>query len=138
MEKDKKEIKSNTAKLAVVRIRGGIGIKSQITMTLDLLKLHKQNFCVVLDNTPSTLGMINKIKDYVTWGEINDDVLAQLREKRLRSAIGKDGKKHDKKYFRLHPPLKGFERKGIKTAFTEGGVLGYRKDKINDLIKRML
>ena len=43
-----------------------------------------------------------------------------------------------KRFFRLKPPLHGFERGGIKKPFSLGGVLGYRKDKINDLIKRMI
>ena len=43
-----------------------------------------------------------------------------------------------KPFFRLKPPIKGFERKGIKTPFSMGGVLGYRKEKINNLIIRML
>jgi large subunit ribosomal protein L30 len=44
----------------------------------------------------------------------------------------------DQKVFRLSPPRGGFERKGIKTPFTMGGALGNRKEKINDLIKRMI
>ena len=43
-----------------------------------------------------------------------------------------------KRFFRLRPPEKGFERKGIKKTYAVGGVLGYRKDKINELIMRML
>ena len=43
-----------------------------------------------------------------------------------------------KPFFRLHPPRKGFERKGIKMPFKLGGVLGPRGDKINNLIKKMI
>jgi len=43
-----------------------------------------------------------------------------------------------KLYFRLKPPVKGFERKGIKVPYSMGGALGYRKDNINNLIIRML
>ena len=43
-----------------------------------------------------------------------------------------------KPYFKLHPPRGGFERKGIKTPFSLGGVLGYRKEKMNDLVRKML
>ena len=43
-----------------------------------------------------------------------------------------------KPYFRLHPPIKGFERKGIKMPFKKGGALGDREVKICDLILRML
>ena len=48
-----------------------------------------------------------------------------------------DGKKI-KPFFRLNPPAKGFGRKGIKVSFKAKGALGYRADKINDLIKRMI
>jgi len=41
-------------------------------------------------------------------------------------------------FFRLKPPIKGFENKGIKQPFSKGGALGYRKDKINDLIMNMI
>lgn len=39
---------------------------------------------------------------------------------------------------RLNPPRKGFERGGIKRAFKAGGVLGYRAEKINDLLNKMI
>jgi len=42
-----------------------------------------------------------------------------------------------KPFFRLNPPVKGFGA-GVKVPFSLGGALGYRKDKINELIKRML
>ena len=43
-----------------------------------------------------------------------------------------------KSFFKLNPPVKGFERKGIKVPFAQGGVVGYRKDKIKDILTRML
>ena len=43
-----------------------------------------------------------------------------------------------KLFFRLKPPRRGFERGGIKKPFVLGGALGYRKNMINDLIKRMI
>ena len=39
--------------------------------------------------------------------------------------------------FKLHPPKKGFKGK-IKRAYGAGGELGYRGEKINELIKRMI
>ena len=81
-------------------------------------------------------GMIGKVKDYVTWGEITEDVYKQLVEKRGEKDP-KDNKKM-KPFFRLSPPRKGFGRKGIKKSFADGGALGYRGDKINDLVKRMI
>ena len=43
-----------------------------------------------------------------------------------------------KLFFKLSPPRGGFERGGVKKQFALGGVLGYRKDKINDLLQKMI
>lgn len=116
-------------KLVVVRVRGLLGVRNYICDTLRMLKLFRKNFCVVLDDTPSVRGMLFKVKDYVTWGVIDDETLKLLVYKRSRK---------DQKFFRLNPPKKGFGRKGIKLSFTVGGALGDRKDEINDLVKRMI
>ena len=125
-------------KIAVVRIRGEVGVKKQVKDTLHMLRLHKKHYCVVLDNKPEILGMINKIKDLVAYGEIDDDVIKLLADKRGEKRKDKEGKEIMKKFFRLSPPRKGFERKGIKVGFKAGGALGYRGNKINELIKRVV
>lgn len=125
-------------KIAIIRIRGGVGIKSEIRDTLTMLRLYRKNYCVVVDDKPEIVGMINKVKDYVTYGEIDETVLKLLTEKRGAKTKDKDGKEVMKKFFRLSPPRKGFERKGIKVSFKAGGALGYRDTKINDIIKRMV
>ncbi|PIY60378.1 50S ribosomal protein L30, partial [Candidatus Woesearchaeota archaeon CG_4_10_14_0_8_um_filter_47_5] len=48
-----------------------------------------------------------------------------------------DGKKY-KPFFRLSPPKGGFRKGGIKTPYVRGGALGNRKEKMNDLIQKML
>jgi len=116
------------AKLALIRIRGPVRVKSVIEDTMKMLNLRKKFNCVVLEDTPSNKGMLNKVRFHITWGEVSDEVL-KLMEPR---------KSKNKKYYRLHPPRGGFERKGIKIPFSLGGALGKRKEKINDLIKRML
>lgn len=127
-KKEKKMEKVKVANMAVIRIRGNNKIRADIKDTLSMLKLYKKNSCVILQATPSIMGMIFKIKDYVTWGEIDDDTLKALEEKK-----GKENK-----FFALNPPRGGFEKKGIKVAFAAGGTTGYRKDKINELIKKMI
>ena len=112
---------------AVIRVRGSVNVRSDIKDTLKMLRLNRVNHCVLVPNTKPYSGMLQKVKDYVTWGEIDDETLKLLMDK-----------KKDAKFFRLQPPKKGFGRKGIKISFKEGGALGYRKDKINDLVKRML
>jgi len=140
-------------KFAIIRIRGSIGAKETIKTTLAMLKLYKKNFCVVVNNSPEYEGMIKKIKDYVTYGTIDPETEKLLFEKRgeeykgkIKDSKGKieykryvemNGKKY-KSFFRLNNPKGGFERKGIKIPFLKGGVLGNRKEKINDLIKRMV
>ncbi|NQV08604.1 uL30 family ribosomal protein [Candidatus Woesearchaeota archaeon] len=133
---EEKQKKSPNDKIGIIRIRGGIGINKNIKDTLDMLKLHKKHFCVIIENTPSNMGMIKKAKDYITWGELNEDTIKELISK--RSEPNPKDPKRTKKFFRLNSPKKGYERKGIKVPFSVGGALGYRKDKINDLIKRML
>lgn len=122
--------------IGIVRIRGIININKDIRDTLDMLKLHKKNFCVVYEGTPSIMGMIKKVKDYVTWGEVDDETVKLLVEKRQEKNPNDPEK--TKKFFRLNSPKKGFGRKGIKASFSQGGAQGNRGQKMNDLIKRMV
>jgi large subunit ribosomal protein L30 len=130
--------KEKSHKIALIRIGGQTKLNKEIKDTLNILSLHKKLTCIVLNATPPVLGMTKKVKDYITFGEINEETLKLLKEKRGKKTKDKDGKAVYKKFFRLHPPKGGFERKGTKVAFTAGGALGDRKEKINDLIKRML
>jgi large subunit ribosomal protein L30 len=40
--------------------------------------------------------------------------------------------------FNLHPPIKGFEKKGKKAPFSLKGAFGYRGKEINNLLERMI
>ncbi|MFH1848726.1 MAG: uL30 family ribosomal protein [archaeon] len=117
--------------MAVIRIRGNIGVRTDVSDTMKMLHLYHANSCLVLKSTASAMGMVKKAKDYITYGEISDNVLAELSKK-----ISRDTKAG--KVFGLAPPRGGFERKGIKTPFANGGAIGYRGEKINDLIKKMI
>ncbi len=139
-------------KLVVVLVRGLVGAPRQIIDTLRLLQLTRKNHCIVVEDNLTYRGMIDKVKDYATWGEIDEDTFQELVKQRGEEFQGRtqDGKqkynynfeeingKKYKSYFRLNPPRKGFGRKGIKVAFKAGGALGYRGEKINDLVRRML
>ena len=156
-----------TNKIAVIRIKGGIGLNIKIKDTFNMLRLYKKNNCVVLDGSPSNIGMIEKMKTIVTWGEIDQETLKSLLINRGRlpgnkkitedyikekTKLNLDGfikevfeskkKLKDipglKLFFKLKPPTNGFERKGVKVPYSLGGVYGYRKEMINDLIKRMI
>jgi large subunit ribosomal protein L30 len=133
--------------LVAVRIRGIEGVHYNVRTTLDMLHLYRKNFCSVVANNPGNLGMLKKAKDYITWGAVDEETLKMLYEKRglpyrgdlerKREYVVVGGKKL-KRFFRLHPPLGGFERKGTKTPFAMGGALGDRKEKINELLKKMI
>ena len=124
-------------KIAIIRVRGLTKIKGEIADTLNMLRLYRKNFCVIVPSTPDYLGMINKAKDYITWGKIDDETEKLLFEKRGEKTK-EEGKEVFKKFFRLSPPIKGFGRKGIKLPFSVGGGLGDRAEKINDIIRRMV
>ena len=118
-------------KLAIIRIRGMTKVRSDIQDTLFMFGLAKKHTCVVLEDSAVVHGMLNKIKDYVTYGPVSDDVIALLSK--VKSVA-----KNDKTVYFLAPPRKGFERGGIKKGFNQGGALGDRKDAINALITRMV
>lgn len=151
--------------IAAVRVRGRTGIKKDIQDTLSMLSLTRINHTVLIKENPSYQGMLQKAKDYITWGEIDQDTLTQLIMKRGRlkgnikitnehikentdySSIEEFSKaifdcKADledakiRPVFRLHPPRKGYQN--IKKTYKETGSLGYRGDKISDIIKKML
>ena|SRR3989344_3611846 len=147
------EKKTEAKQLAAIRIRGRTQINTKIEDTMKMMRLYKNNFCCVLPNNAVYTGMLKMAKDYITWGEIDDETFKLLADKRWEEFKGREkdssGKieyghffvlnnKKLKRYFRLNAPRKGFGRKGIKHPFSSGGALGYRGDKINELIKRMV
>ena len=144
---------ASNRQLAAIRIRGLNSIRTRIEDTLKMLRLYKNNYCCVLPNNKVNLGRIKKAKDYITWGEIDEETFNTLISKRAEEFKGREtdsngkikyndfmiiGNKKIKKYFRLNPPRKGFGRKGIKSSYQNGGALGYRGEAINELIKRMI
>ena len=138
-------------KIGVIRVRGSIRVRKKIKDTLIMLRLHNKNHCIVVEDKPNIMGMIKKVKDYITYGEIDEETLKLLFEKRGEEFKEKTGEKDNKtnkfivynnkkykKHFRLNMPRKGYGRKGTKKSFSEGGALGYRGKNINDLIRRMV
>jgi large subunit ribosomal protein L30 len=114
--------------IAIIRITGQVGLRSEIKETLDRLKLRKKYSCTVIKKpTKVEEGMIQAVRNFVAYGEISEETYKELVEKR-----GKQGTS----FFRLHPPRKGIDSK--KHFGVKKGVLGNNKEKINDLIQRML
>lgn len=124
-----------TKKIAVIRIKGMLGLKKEVAETLHRLRLRRKYVCVVLENPDhAQLGMIKSVRDFVAFGEIDNKTYEELKKKRGLKDPNNKGKL--KPYFRLHPPRKGIESK--KHFGVGKGVLGDNKDKINELIMRML
>ena len=151
---------------AAIRVRGTVNINPEIKHTLELLRLNKVNHCVLIEENNVMKGMLQVIKDYITWGEINENILSKLLsyrgmtkgDKKLTDEYIKSSTSFDnilklsksildnkfkykdipdiKPIFRLHPPKKGYE--GIKRSFKNNGALGYRGKEINKLIERMI
>ena len=122
------------SKIAVILIRGLIGLRHDVKETLSYLNLKKKHACVIVEDTPSVRGMLKKIVDVATYGEVSEETIKALKDKReVKIADGTA-----KKFFSLATPKGGFERKGIKKPFVVGGALGYRGEKINELILKML
>ncbi len=137
--------------ICAIRIHGRVNLKKEIDGTLNRLRLRKKYSCIVLNPTKEQFGMIKKVRDFVAFGNIRKETLEKLIEKRGQLLNKKKkidakktsdelekGKKYEalnlKPFFRLHPP-----RKGIKSKLHfPRGVLGDNKEKINDLIERML
>lgn len=151
---------------AVIRVRGQPDVNYNVDHTLKLLGLTRVNHCVIVPEDDVTKGMLQKIKDYVTWGEVSEETIADMirvrgkvsgdegltdeyikensdfqdAEGMAKAIAGGEYRMKDvegaKPVFRLHPPVKGYE--GNKRSYRNGGALGYRGEAINNLIARML
>lgn len=151
--------------IAALRLRGEPNIRGEVRDTLKMLRLNRVNHCVLLPEKPEFIGMLKKAKDWVTWGKINTDMAVKLFQKRgmlkgrkkltlkelekiTKYSTFEDffeemakGKISFKDYpeikpvFRLNPPKKGF--KSIRKPYPKGD-LGDRKEKINELLERMI
>jgi large subunit ribosomal protein L30 len=151
-------------RLIAIRVRGTVAVRRQIADTLTMLSLTRRNHAVIVKDTPPLRGMLDKAKDYITFGELSADVCERLLlergrlpgdkpidEKHVKSATEKTLKKFVKsfldgetdldalgikKVFRLHPPRKGLEE--INKPYGRGGALGYRGEKLNELVEKMM
>lgn len=150
---------------AIVKLRGEVKTRQDIRDTLRMLRLDRVNHCVVVPETPTYHGMIHKAKDYVAWGVITPETLAEMLENRGKLEGGDDLTEEYlsnntkfksfkelakaicegsvsiidipklKPVFRMHPARKGL--KGTKRTFQEGGDLGFHGVQINALLTKM-
>lgn len=151
----------------IIRLRGLSGVPPDVAETLRKLRLTRKYSAVIYPKSPSIEGMLAVVKDWVTWGEIDENTLKELLVKRgrlvgnesvteafIKSKFGMniddfvkaliDGKlqlhKLDdliKPVFRLHPPKGGF-KKSTRKPIGSDGELGYRGSEINKLLLKMM
>lgn len=136
-------------------MKGTINVPHWANTTLDLLHLDKRYRATIIPERDNTKGMLNKIKHYVSWQEIDILTAKELLEKRARKegyrklttedieklgfkntdelaqsladgAIALSKLKPLKPWFALSPPRHGFKR-STKKMYGEGGILGNHK-----------
>jgi large subunit ribosomal protein L30 len=147
-------------------VRGRTKINRDTDDTLKILKLTRANHAILLKKSKETEGMLKKVNDYVTWGEIDKETLKELILKKGRligdHAVTEEYIKEKTSYqnigelvtamverkivyeeipeikplFRLSPPKGGYGK--TKRAHKEGGALGYQGKEINKVIKNMI
>ena len=114
----------------IIRLRGRLNIKPKIKDTLRMLRLHKVNHCVVVVGNGYYEGMIKKVKDYVAWGEISEDMLELLLKKRGRL---EGGKRLTEEYLRENTSFHTI--KELAHAIYEGGGKIKIKDSLGSNLK---
>jgi len=70
--------------LFLVRIRGTVHVTGKTSDTLEMLRLNRPMHAVVIPKTESYVGMVNRVKDYVAYGDIDADTLIALIRARGR------------------------------------------------------
>lgn len=138
--------------ILIIRISGLVDVSSDVNEALFRMRLRKKYTAVILKDNELNRKLLQKVRNYVAFGNITKEDLTMLIEKRGLPVDKKkkiDVKKvvegidkHNlsdlgvKPFFRLHPARGGIDTKlhyGIRK-----GVLGDHKDKIAELMRRML
>ena len=149
----------------VVRIKGQADVPYWATHTMTLLRLDKKYRATILPAKENTLGMLNKVKHYVSWIELDAILAKELIDKKARKSgyqkitaddlkeLGfassdelatalTEGKailsklKPLKPWFALAPPRYGFKR-STKRLYGQKGVLGQNKE-LGNLVRNMM
>lgn len=137
--------------IIAIRISGLVEIPKNVNETLFRMRLRRKYSAVLLKESEENLKLLKRVRNFVAYGDINDETLSLLISQRGKSL---DNKKINsveilehiknkgvvglkiKPFFRLHPPRGGIDS---KLHFPlKKGVLGDNKTKINDLVRRML
>lgn len=114
--------------IAAVKVRGSIDARKNTKDTLQNLNLTEKNRCVVFEDSDSIRGMLKSAKDYITYGEISDETLEKLEERKGEELESGDT-------VNLTAPSGGF--KSTKKNYGQGGSLGNRPD-MDGLVDKMV
>lgn len=111
--KDEKEI---TPKLIfAVRIRGAPGsMNGKVEDTIKMLRMHRVNHGVLLWGLKSYIGMLNKVKDYIAYGEIDETTLLRLLRARGKIEGGKPLTEEHIKNLTQYKTMKDFSQALLK------------------------
>lgn len=150
--------------IAAVRVRGVPDANKKASKTMQTLRLHNKNNCMLFEDTDANRGMLRQAKDYIAYGDVGTETVESLLAKRgsvhgntvsdeieslgydsvadLAEAL-EDGdsslstlrNKGLSIPFRLSPPSKGF--KDSRRHYNQGGSLGERDD-MENLLRRMV
>ena len=68
----------------VIRVRSDRGVERSIRETMSYLNLTKVNHAVIVPESDTYAGMLQKAKDFVTWGPVSSESIAQMIRERGR------------------------------------------------------
>ena len=138
--------------LLAIRISGMVEVPKRVQEALHRLRLRRKYSAVLIKPSNENVKLLKKLRNFIAYGDIKPEVLAELIDKRgmpkdkskkidAKKVIEELEKKKTtelsiKPFFRLHPPRGGIDSK--KHFGVDKGVLGDNKEKINDLVRRML
>ena len=139
--------------LLSIRIAGEVNLDGSVSEFLSRLRMRRKYSAVLMQNTPENVATLNKLRDVVAFGPIDEATLkelikarAQMKDttkkldvdKTLTQVQKEDHNEWDiKPFFRLHPPRGGIDSR-LHFGVSKKAVLGNNKEKINELVRRML
>jgi len=152
----------------VVRARSDVKVERSIRETMGYMNLTRVNHAVIIPDNAQYRGMLQKAKDYITWGQAEVSMVERMLAERGRmtgdapltdaivaehtdyknigdfakAIVAGEAQVKDipelKRVFRLHPPRGPKGWGGIKRSFVVGGALGSRGEAIGELVERMI
>ena len=85
----------------VVRIKGQADVPYWAVRTMTLLRLDKKYRATILPAQENTLGMLDKVKHYVSWFDIDAPLAKELIDKKARKIRIPEGHSRRPEDYRL-------------------------------------